>query len=68
MNRDHESTRERRYLLGEMSETARANLPCAYRLRAFCIRHGLSDELERLIRDEIGVLTKVARAANIRAD
>ncbi len=35
-----------------LSEDARAVLPSSVRLRAFCIQHGLRDELERLIRDE----------------
>ncbi|WP_192810073.1 hypothetical protein [Actinomadura rudentiformis] len=43
-----------RQVLGEgLSDAARASLPLAYRLRAFCIVHGLDDELERLIRDEV---------------
>ena len=44
-----------RRVLGEdaLSDAARAALPSAYRLRAFCIRHGLDAELERLIRDEV---------------
>lgn len=43
-----------RHVLGEgLSEPARAALPAAYRLRAFCIQHGLHAELERLIRDEV---------------
>lgn len=44
-----------RRVLGEetLSDAARAALPSAYRLRAFCIRHGLREELERLIRDEV---------------
>lgn len=42
-----------RQVLGEeLSEQVRAALPAAYRIRAFCIRHGLEEELERLIRDE----------------
>jgi hypothetical protein len=42
-------------VLGEngLSDAARAVLPVQYRLRAFCIQHGLQDELERLIREEI---------------
>ncbi|XVQ13074.1 hypothetical protein ACQP1W_11145 [Spirillospora sp. CA-255316] len=44
-----------RQVLGEeaLSDAARAALPSSYRLRAFCIRHGLGAELERLIRDEV---------------
>ncbi|GAA3951758.1 hypothetical protein GCM10023085_37990 [Actinomadura viridis] len=44
-----------RRMLGDedLSDAARAALPSAYRLRAFCIRHGLRDELERMIRDEV---------------
>ncbi|MFD0691162.1 hypothetical protein [Actinomadura fibrosa] len=43
-----------RRVLGEegLSDDARAALPASVRLRAFCIQHGLRDELERLIRDE----------------
>ncbi|MFC5753962.1 hypothetical protein [Actinomadura rugatobispora] len=46
---------ETRRVLGEeaLSDDARAALPSSYRLRAFCIRHGLGEELERLIRDEV---------------
>jgi len=42
-------------VLGEngLNDAARAVLPVQYRLRAFCIQHGLQDELERLIREEI---------------
>src|SRR5947208_1326597 len=36
-----------------LSDAARAALPAADRLRAFCIQYGLRDELERLIRDEV---------------
>ena len=35
-----------------LSEAARAAMPASARLRAFCIQHGLDEELERLIRDE----------------
>ncbi|XRQ03906.1 hypothetical protein ACN3XK_46045 [Actinomadura welshii] len=44
-----------RYVLGEegLSDAARAAMPASVRLRAFCIQHGLREELERLIRDEI---------------
>ncbi|WP_433326946.1 hypothetical protein [Spirillospora sp. CA-294931] len=44
-----------RRLIGEdgLDEEIRAALPAAFRLRAFCIQHGLRDELERLIRDEV---------------
>ncbi|MFC6878799.1 MULTISPECIES: hypothetical protein [Actinomadura] len=44
-----------RRVLGEdgLSDAARAALPASYRLRAFCIQHGLRDELERLVRDEV---------------
>lgn len=44
-----------RRVLGEegLSEAARAALPGSVRLRAFCIQHGLREELERLIRDEV---------------
>ncbi|GAA2573510.1 hypothetical protein SMC26_28145 [Actinomadura fulvescens] len=43
-----------RQVLGEgLGDDARADLPVAYRLRAFCILHGLEDELERLIREEV---------------
>ena len=44
-----------RHVLGEegLSDTVRAALPASVRLRAFCIQHGLRDELERLIRDEV---------------
>lgn len=44
-----------RHVIGEegLSEAARAAMPASVRLRAFCIQHGLRDELERLIRDEI---------------
>ncbi|MDL4771748.1 MULTISPECIES: hypothetical protein [Thermomonosporaceae] len=35
-----------------LDEATRAALPASYRLRAFCIRHGLREELEQLIRDE----------------
>ncbi|MEU9869983.1 hypothetical protein AB0C87_19285 [Actinomadura sp. NPDC048021] len=44
-----------RRVLGEegLSEAARAAMPASARLRAFCIQHGLRDELERLIRDEV---------------
>ncbi|WUH97000.1 hypothetical protein OHR68_26070 [Spirillospora sp. NBC_00431] len=44
-----------RRVLGEegLSDAARAAMPASVRLRAFCIQHGLRDELERLIRDEI---------------
>ncbi|MEW2356138.1 hypothetical protein [Spirillospora sp. NPDC029432] len=43
-----------RRVLGDedLTDAERAALPAAYRLRAFCIRHGLRDELERMIRDE----------------
>ncbi|SEF78867.1 hypothetical protein SAMN04489712_10241 [Thermomonospora echinospora] len=42
-----------RHVLGDgLSDEVRAALPSAYRMRAFCIQHGLDDELERLIRDE----------------
>lgn len=43
-----------RRLLGEegLSDAARAAMPASVRLRAFCIQHGLHEELERLIRDE----------------
>ncbi|MQY03137.1 hypothetical protein [Actinomadura macrotermitis] len=43
-----------RRAIGEegLSEAVRAGLPAAYRLRAFCIQHGLREELERLIGDE----------------
>ncbi|WP_395108691.1 hypothetical protein [Actinomadura sp. SCN-SB] len=36
----------------EFGDAARAALPSSYRLRLFCLRYGLRDELERLIRDE----------------
>lgn len=36
-----------------LSDAARAALPAADRLRAFCIQYGLREELERLIRDEV---------------
>ncbi|GAA2418347.1 hypothetical protein GCM10010191_31360 [Actinomadura vinacea] len=44
-----------RRVLGEeaLGDAARAALPSGHRLRAFCIRHGLRAELERLIRDEV---------------
>lgn len=44
-----------RHVIGEegLSDAARAVLPASVRLRAFCVLHGLSDELERLIREEI---------------
>ncbi|MBO2450604.1 hypothetical protein J4573_26110 [Actinomadura barringtoniae] len=44
-----------RQVLGEdgLNDAARAVLPVRYRLRAFCIQHGLQDELERLIREEL---------------
>ncbi|REE98968.1 hypothetical protein [Thermomonospora umbrina] len=46
--------RETRRLLGEgPGDDVRAALPSALRMRAFCIRHGLVDELERMIRDEV---------------
>ncbi|WP_067461483.1 hypothetical protein [Actinomadura macra] len=43
-----------RRVIGEegLSDAARAALPASVRLRAFCIQHGLREELERLIRDE----------------
>ncbi|WP_309237295.1 hypothetical protein [Actinomadura sp. BRA 177] len=43
-----------RRVIGEegLSEAARAAMPASVRLRAFCIQHGLREELERLIRDE----------------
>ncbi|MFG1999218.1 hypothetical protein ACGFNU_08730 [Spirillospora sp. NPDC048911] len=42
-----------REVLGDgLSDAARDALPVAYRLRAFCIMHGLEDELERMIREE----------------
>ncbi|MFB4316915.1 hypothetical protein [Actinomadura sp. 21ATH] len=43
-----------RRVLGDedLTDAERAALPAAYRLRAFCIRYGLRDELERMIRDE----------------
>ncbi|HEX2312269.1 MAG TPA: hypothetical protein VHJ17_00925 [Thermomonospora sp.] len=42
-----------RHVLGDgLSDAVRAALPSAYRMRAFCIQHGLDDELERMIRDE----------------
>ncbi|MEU5877962.1 hypothetical protein [Spirillospora sp. NPDC047279] len=48
-----------RQALGDeaLSDAARAALPVGFRLRAFCIQHGLQDELERLIRDEIDGVT-----------
>ncbi|MBW8484504.1 hypothetical protein [Actinomadura parmotrematis] len=36
-----------------LSDEARAALPASYRLRAFCIQHGMAGELERLIADEV---------------
>lgn len=44
-----------RRVIGEegLSDAARAAMPASVRLRAFCIQHGLREELERLIRDEI---------------
>jgi hypothetical protein len=44
-----------RRVLGEegLSDAARAAMPASVRLRAFCIQHGLREELERLIRDEV---------------
>ncbi|WP_254716155.1 hypothetical protein [Actinomadura sp. WMMB 499] len=44
-----------RRLIGDegLSDVIRAALPASARLRAFCIQHGLLDELERLIRDEV---------------
>lgn len=43
-----------REALGDgLGEEARAALPSAYRMRAFCIQHGLEEELERLVRDEV---------------
>lgn len=44
-----------RRVLGEegLSEAARAAMPASARLRAFCIQHGLREELERMIRDEV---------------
>ncbi|MFB4310809.1 hypothetical protein [Actinomadura sp. GTD37] len=44
-----------RRVIGEegLSEAARAAMPASVRLRAFCIQHGLREELERLIRDEV---------------
>jgi hypothetical protein len=44
-----------RRVLGDegLSDAARAALPAADRLRAFCIQYGLREELERLIRDEV---------------
>ncbi|TDC57312.1 hypothetical protein E1281_05385 [Actinomadura sp. KC345] len=44
-----------RHVIGEegLSDAARAAMPASARLRAFCIQHGLREELERLIRDEI---------------
>ncbi|MEU8340096.1 hypothetical protein SAMN05443665_1003257 [Actinomadura meyerae] len=44
-----------RHVIGEegLSEAARAAMPASARLRAFCIQHGLREELERLIRDEV---------------
>ncbi|WP_207935771.1 hypothetical protein [Actinomadura sp. KC216] len=43
-----------RRVIGEegLSDAARAAMPASVRLRAFCIQHGLNDELERLISDE----------------
>ncbi|WP_148233049.1 MULTISPECIES: hypothetical protein [Thermomonospora] len=42
-----------RHVLGDgLSDEVRAALPSAYRIRAFCIQHGLDEELERMIRDE----------------
>ncbi|GAA4151309.1 hypothetical protein [Actinomadura keratinilytica] len=39
---------------GGLADAAdRAALPAAYRMRAFCIRHDLQEELERLVRDEV---------------
>lgn len=39
---------------GGLADAAdRSALPAAYRMRAFCIRNGLQDELERLVRDEV---------------
>ncbi|TDD94057.1 hypothetical protein [Actinomadura rubrisoli] len=44
-----------RQVIGEegLSDAARAALPASVRLRAFCILHGMGEELERLIRDEV---------------
>ncbi|TDD58793.1 hypothetical protein E1293_46815 [Actinomadura darangshiensis] len=44
-----------RRVIGEegLSDAARAAMPASVRLRAFCIQHGLREELERLIRDEV---------------
>ncbi|WP_433477761.1 hypothetical protein ACQPZP_12325 [Spirillospora sp. CA-142024] len=44
-----------RRVIGEegLSDAARAAMPASVRLRAFCIQHGLCEELERLIRDEV---------------
>ncbi|TDB91761.1 hypothetical protein [Actinomadura sp. 7K534] len=44
-----------RHVIGEegLSEDVRAAMPASARLRAFCIQHGLREELERLIRDEV---------------
>ena len=43
-----------RHFIGEevLGDAVRAGLPASIRLRAFCIQHGLYEELERLIRDE----------------
>ncbi|MEV4252124.1 hypothetical protein AB0J52_03030 [Spirillospora sp. NPDC049652] len=51
-----------RRVLGEsgLSDEARAGLPVAYRMRAFCVQRGLHDELERLIRDEAAGLSSGA--------
>jgi hypothetical protein len=35
-----------------LTDEIRARLPVGYRMRAFCVRYDLIDELERLIRDE----------------
>ncbi|RAY12543.1 hypothetical protein DPM19_24800 [Actinomadura craniellae] len=43
----------RRVLGSGLDPGVRAALPAAYRLRAFCIQHGMDEELERLIRDEL---------------
>ncbi|TDE32074.1 hypothetical protein [Actinomadura sp. 6K520] len=44
-----------RHVIGEegLSDAVRAAMPASARLRAFCIQHGLREELERLIRDEV---------------
>lgn len=53
-DRRHRLVQGTRQVLGEegLPAEARAALPAAYRLRAFCIQHELHEELARIIEDE----------------